>query len=793
MLAPRAAHRPVPLVFLLAVILGLTAAAAASPARTSEGPSPEELRNPSPNRFITPFEAIFDRRPENTVAERSAPGGDMELGGSNESSVAVNPLDPMNIAYASLRQMRVSTDGGSTFLPPVATPFPNTHYIAGDPSVAFDSQGRLFWTYVGTLGDLMAAGGWDLFVARCDPATGAVLPGYPVNVSAQAGFPASAGYTSDKEWLAADSWAGSPFRDRLYLAWSDLTNGATGSVSRLTRSTDQGMTWSAAVQLGAAGTAFKWPVHVAVAPNGDVYAADHRQPNWNSSVPSSGTVGRIHFFRSTDGGATFATQANAATSGDADFSFNYQFWSSGTVPGSVTLLQGSAQPWILPDPLVPGTVSVVYCDDPDDNLNSADAADVFLVRSTDAGATWLPRTRVDSGPEGTFQIMPNAMIDRSTGAIAVTWMDNRSGAVNADGHYLLDLHGAVSTDGGASFGNDFRISDLPFDPDAGAPCRYNCAEAQTGVWAASATDAWACGFQGLMHWDGTAWTAASNGGTQIAVSVWGSDAAHVWTCGTGGEIRFFNGSTWTGQASGTTQTLAKIAGRSQSDVFAVGSGGTILHWDGVSWKPQASGTTEMVFRVCPLPGGSTWAVGWNGTVLRHDGITWSPEAVGLTNVNLSALWANSDTDVWIGGQSTTIWHGDGSSWTPMEPGTSFFIGAWGSSPTDVYVGSFSGIVHWNGSSFETQTFSSWAVNEIFGTSATNIFATGAESTIGHFDGTEWLPQANPGQATNPTLRIGEYNGIAGGVVGVTTWVGNTLDASRRSSCSSRADPTRSAG
>jgi len=259
--------------------------------------------------------------------------------------------------------------------------------------------------------------------------------------------------------------------------------------------------------------------------------------------------------------------------------------------------------------------------------------------------------------------------------------------------------------------------------------------------------------------------------------VWGSDAAHVWTCGFGGEIRFFNGSTWTGQASGTGQLLVTIAGRSDSDVFAVGTGGTILHWNGFSWASQASGTTEVLFKVCVLPGGSAWAVGWNGTVLRHDGTTWSPEAVGLTTAKLSAVWASSDTDVWIGGQSTTIWHGDGSSWTPMNPGSSFLVGAWGSSPTDVYFGSFSGVVHWDGSSFERQVFSSLNVNEIFGTSPTNIFATGGESTIGHFDGTEWLPQANPGEATNPTLRIGEYNGVAGGPVAVATWVGNTLDAS----------------
>ena len=155
----------------------------------------------------------------------------------------------------------------------------------------------------------------------------------PVNVTAQVGVPASGGNLNDKSWLAADSWPGSPFRDRLYLVWSQLNSGST---SRCTLSTDQGQTWSPLLTLGPTGSAFKWPVHVAVAPNGDVYAAEHRQPNFSGASPPSGTSGRIHFYLSADGGATFAQQNNAAAAGDADFSFNYQFWSSGKIPGSAT-------------------------------------------------------------------------------------------------------------------------------------------------------------------------------------------------------------------------------------------------------------------------------------------------------------------------------------------------------------------------------------------------------------------------------------------------------------------------
>ena len=46
------------------------------------------------------------------------------LGGTNEPAIAVNPLDPDNIAAASLFELRVSTDNGATFSTPHHPLFP---------------------------------------------------------------------------------------------------------------------------------------------------------------------------------------------------------------------------------------------------------------------------------------------------------------------------------------------------------------------------------------------------------------------------------------------------------------------------------------------------------------------------------------------------------------------------------------------------------------------------------------------------------------------------------------------
>jgi hypothetical protein len=337
-------------------------------------------------------------------------------------------------------------------------------------SLAFDSQGQLFWTYLGGRNDNNLP---DIFVVQVNPTTGAILPGYPVNVTDAAGFPASAGNSNDKQWIAADHSHRSPFRDQLYIVWTRFA--ATGTVVHTTFSTDQGLTWSPALTLSAAaGEGFVWPSHNAVAPNGDVYVAYHSQPRFTGRNPD-GTSGQVFVLRSTDGGATYPQKTLAYTPGNADITFNVQTVPEGrVVNGSISWTQGSAQPWVLPDPVIPNNVYVVAADDPT-NTNQGDGfddMDVFLVRSTDHGQTWGAPVKVNDGPVGTTQFFPTAAIDAKSRCLTIAWYDTRAGSTNAAGHFLLDVFLRSSRNGGLTFGPEVQLNDVPFDPDLGARCRF---------------------------------------------------------------------------------------------------------------------------------------------------------------------------------------------------------------------------------------------------------------------------------------------------------------------------------
>lgn len=394
---------------------------------------------------------------------------DTSLGGTNEPAIAINPLDANNIAAASLFSLRVSTDNGATFSAATSAAVPATHGLCGDPSLAFDSQGRLFWTYLGCRTNNSQ---FDIFVAQVNPATGAIIAGYPINVTAAAGFPAStSGNSNDKEWLAVDHFPGSPFQDQLYVVWTRFTGG--GTVVHATFSNNQGLTWSPALTLSAAGEGFVWPTHNAVAPNGDVYVTYHSQPGFSGSNDPDGGSGQVFVLRSTDGGATFPQKTVAYTGGNADITFNVQTGAR-TLNSSVSWTQGSAQPWVLPDPGNPNNVYIVAADDPT-NLNHGagfDDMDIFIVRSTNQGLTWNAPAQVNGGPIGTTQFFPAAAIDDTTHCLTVMWYDMRAGLTNGNSRFLLDVFLRSSLDGGLTFGPEVQFNTVQFDPDLGAGARF---------------------------------------------------------------------------------------------------------------------------------------------------------------------------------------------------------------------------------------------------------------------------------------------------------------------------------
>jgi hypothetical protein len=383
--------------------------------------------------------------------------------GNEPTTAAVNPLSPNVIAVARGLTVAISSDFGVTFPTTVTatTNVPVYGTIAswsgcGDASVTFDSQGRLFFSYLLCGNDnSVPANRVDIsaFVQQINATTGTTV-GNPVEVSG------GALNSDDKEWIVADSNPASPFRDNLYVVWTRLDG---PSRVMFTRSTDGGVNWSAPTAIDAS-EGFVWPSHITVAPNGDVYVTYH------SNTCGSATAS-MFVLRDTAGGAQFqAGTGFQKTSFAAAVTCNVQSAGATAIPNTTSWMQGANQGFVIADPIRPGNIYVVANDDPNDDYTSGDGGDVILARSIDNGLTWTVST-ISHGPVGTLQAYPTGAVDQ-LGNLVVTWWDTRRGLTNAAGTLMFDQYATVSRDGGETFTFDFLVSDAAFDPDLNAPCRF---------------------------------------------------------------------------------------------------------------------------------------------------------------------------------------------------------------------------------------------------------------------------------------------------------------------------------
>src|SRR5207247_9080058 len=107
-----------------------------------------------------------------------APG----LGGNEPDTAVVNPLNPQNVAIARGGTLRLSTDFGRTFPTSVGIQFPAGlvgYGGCGDSSLAFDSQGRLFWNYLVCVGNPITD--ISVVVMQVNPITG--VTGTPIDLT----------------------------------------------------------------------------------------------------------------------------------------------------------------------------------------------------------------------------------------------------------------------------------------------------------------------------------------------------------------------------------------------------------------------------------------------------------------------------------------------------------------------------------------------------------------------------------------------------------------------------------
>jgi hypothetical protein len=202
-----------------------------------------------------------------------------------------------------------SSDPGhiGTLIPGVEHLVGGPYDAGGDPAVAFDSRGHVYYS---GLGFNRASAPNTVTVNRGTfDAGGSLTWGAPTFINATT----SPSAFNDKEWIAADSHASSPYRDRVYVTWTRFVFAAgTGNYVQspisFAYSSDGGQTFSDP-KLISGNVLYGQGSRPVVGPDGTLYVF------WDGSTRHE-ALDSTYMVKSTDGGATWSRPLAVSTLAD---------------------------------------------------------------------------------------------------------------------------------------------------------------------------------------------------------------------------------------------------------------------------------------------------------------------------------------------------------------------------------------------------------------------------------------------------------------------------------------------
>jgi hypothetical protein len=213
----------------------------------------------------------------------------------------------------------------------------------------------------------------------------------------------------------------------------------------------------------------------------------------------------------------------------------------------------------------------------------------------------------------------------------------------------------------------------------------------------------------------------------------------------GGQYVFrYEDGVWTdlNKRSITQDDIIDIAGVRRNDVYAIGHN-MLLHYDGSDWTwvNSAGGNYAMAVWVDKSTG--VWIGDSEGGGYRLHGTTLSPEDLGLHGHRVFDIWGDDNVMVAVGSAGSASIRKDGV-WHYIPTGSSHPLYAvWGFNPEHIYAADYFDhqVYAYDGRTWKTMTLDipdDYMVS-IWGTSPANIFATGSDGSLVHFDGDSWKP------------------------------------------------------
>ena len=362
-------------------------------------------------------------------------------GNQAETAVAVDPTDPSNIVvtsnladFSGLLEA-YSTDGGVTWTTQIIADGDELGLACCDSSLAFDSYGNLFMTYL--VYDRIAL---PIALSTDNGASFRVIDSITAKVDAPVLPLAGRGRVSIPDQPTITTGPGS--------VWVTYTGGQSiqAAGASVTGFGSVGRFGQPEVAVGAKLGHFG---DIAVGPDGQVLVV----------YQDASGEGPSHIYTDLDpdglGPAGFdpARFVGITNVGDYD-----------TIPAAaaVTVDAETGLAWDRTGGPHDGRVYLLWTQE---HPNESNDMDVMVQFSDDGGATWSRAVRVNDDLGVNSQFMPKIALDPTTGNVAVAWYDcrndlgaGRPGDTNGIPNDDAMIYAAVSTDGAVTFGPNVRVA-----------------------------------------------------------------------------------------------------------------------------------------------------------------------------------------------------------------------------------------------------------------------------------------------------------------------------------------------
>lgn len=378
---------------------------------------------------------------------------------NNSPKLAVDPGDPDFVAAANRVDspdfscsLHVSRDGGRIWAPAEPVPqLPEGAEKCYAPEVAFDDRGTLYYLFLG----LHTAGNTPMGAFLTTSSDGGQTFSPPRQVLGPDVLMVRMAIDPD-----ADSGA------RLHLVWIEASGAlAAGGFSRpslpilASFSDDGGASFSEPVPVADPGRQRVVAPALALGPDGTVHIlyydlGDDVRDYQGLEGPVWEDPWSLVLATSRDSGASFAPGVVVE---------------EGVVPSErVQLIFTMPPPALAADDS--GSVYVGWTD-----ARNGDA-DAYLRRSIDAGRTWAPAQRLNDDPQGSGRSQQQPRLSVAPGGrLDAIFYDRRDDPENILNHVSYTF----SSDGGASFAPNLRLTTVPSDSRIGP--RYVVGPAEAGL------------------------------------------------------------------------------------------------------------------------------------------------------------------------------------------------------------------------------------------------------------------------------------------------------------------------